>query len=65
MRDATRVVRAATPPASQGEPFLPGPSFAARYHAAGDPATVPYTYGRFHVQDLIDDLSQARDAARS
>ena len=48
MRDATRVVRAATPPASQGEPFLAGPTFAAPYHAAGDPATSPHTYGRFH-----------------
>jgi len=48
MRDATRVLKAAAPPASQGEAFLPGPTFAAPYHAAGDPATAPYTYGRFH-----------------
>ncbi len=48
MRDATRVLRATAPPASQGEPFLPGPTFAAPYHAAGDPATAAYTYGRFH-----------------
>jgi cystathionine gamma-lyase len=48
MRDATRVVRAGLPPAAQGEPFLPGPTFAAAYHAAGDPAQAPYTYGRFH-----------------
>lgn len=48
MRDATRVVRAGLPPATQGEPFLPGPSFAGAYHAAGDPAQAPYTYGRFH-----------------
>jgi cystathionine gamma-lyase len=48
MRDATRVVRAGLPPAAQGEPFLPGPAFAGVYHAAGDPAQAPYTYGRFH-----------------
>ncbi len=36
------------PSASQGEPFLPGPTFAAPYHAAGDPAQAPFTYGRFH-----------------
>ena len=48
MRDATRVVRAGLPPATQGEPFLPGPTFAGVYHAAGDPAHSPYTYGRFH-----------------
>jgi cystathionine gamma-lyase len=48
MRDATRVVRAGLPPAEQGEPFLPGPTFAGAYHAAGEPAQAPYTYGRFH-----------------
>jgi cystathionine gamma-lyase len=48
MRDATRVVRAALTPAEQGDPFTHGPVFAAPYHAAGDPAAVPFTYGRFH-----------------
>ena len=48
MRDATRVLRAGFPQASQGAPFLPGPTFAAPFHAAGDPSTAPYTYGRFH-----------------
>jgi cystathionine gamma-lyase len=47
-RDATRVVRAGLPPAAQGEPFLPGPVFAAMYQFSGDPATSPFTYGRFH-----------------
>ena len=27
-------------------PFLPGPTFAGPYHAAGDPASAPLTYGR-------------------
>jgi cystathionine gamma-lyase len=48
MRDATRVVRAGLPSPTQGEPFLPGPTFAGAYHASGDPAHVSYTYGRFH-----------------
>jgi cystathionine gamma-lyase len=48
MRSATRLVRAGLPQASQGAPFLPGPTFAAPYHAAGDPASSPLTYGRFH-----------------
>jgi cystathionine gamma-lyase len=48
LRDATRVVRAGLPAAAQGEPFLPGPVFAAMYHLAGDPASSPFTYGRFH-----------------
>lgn len=47
MRDATRVVRAGMPEPVPGTPFLPGPTFAAPYHAPGDPAQSPYTYGRF------------------
>jgi cystathionine gamma-lyase len=30
-----------------GEPFLPGPTFAAPYHLSGDPSGVPFTYGRY------------------
>ena len=48
MRIGTRVTRAGLPPATQGAPFLPGPTFAGPYHAAGDPASAPLTYGRFH-----------------
>src|SRR5438094_4000767 len=44
----TRVTRAGLPPSTQGAPFLPGPTFAGPYHAAGDPASAPLTYGRFH-----------------
>jgi cystathionine gamma-lyase len=47
-RSATRVVRAGVPAPTQGTPFLPGPTFAAVYHAAGDPADTAYTYGRYH-----------------
>ena len=48
MRDETLVVRAGRPPASPGGAFLPGPVFAGPFHAAGDPAASPFTYGRFH-----------------
>ena len=48
MRDATRVTRAGLPPASQGEPFLPGPTFASTYHLKGEPSSSQYTYGRYH-----------------
>ena len=48
MRDGTRVLRAGLPDIAQGEPFLPGPAFAATFHLAGDPAGSKYTYGRYH-----------------
>src|SRR5215475_7210412 len=48
VRIGTRVTRAGLPPSTQGAPFLPGPTFAGPYHAAGDPASAPLTYGRFH-----------------
>ena len=48
MRMGTRVTRAGLPPSTQGAPFLPGPTFAGPYHAAGDPDSAPFTYGRFH-----------------
>jgi cystathionine gamma-lyase len=48
MHDLTRIVRAGLPPPHPGAPFLPGPTFAGPYHASGEPASSPYTYGRFH-----------------
>lgn len=48
MGSGTRVTRAGLPPSTQGAPFLPGPTFAGAYHAAGEPASSPFTYGRFH-----------------
>lgn len=47
MRNATRVIKAGLPAPNRGDPFLPGPTFAAPFHAAGDPAASPYTYGRY------------------
>ncbi len=45
--DGTRVVRAGLPEPAQGEPFLPGPVFAAPFHASGDPAEAPFAYTRY------------------
>jgi cystathionine gamma-lyase len=44
---STRVVRAGLPEAAQGEPFLPGPVFAAPFHLTGDPYTAPNSYTRY------------------
>src|SRR5207237_10509953 len=48
MKIGTRVIRAGMRPRTQGEPFLGGVTFAGTYQAAGDPATSPFTYGRYH-----------------
>jgi cystathionine gamma-lyase len=45
--DGTRVVRAGLPEPEQGEPFLPGPVFAAPFHFTGDPADSPNVYNRY------------------
>jgi cystathionine gamma-lyase len=45
--DGTRVVRAGLPAPAQGEPLLPGPTFAAPYHLVGNPEDSPYVYGRY------------------
>jgi len=43
----TRVVRAGLPEPEQGEPFLPGPVFAAPFHLSGDPHAAPAAYTRY------------------
>ncbi len=48
MHDATLVVRAGKPRHSQGEPFLPGPTFAGSFHLEGEPSSSPFYYGRNH-----------------
>ena len=48
MHDATRIILAGLPVPAQGEPFLPGPTFAGTYHFTGEPESSPYTYGRYH-----------------
>lgn len=47
MQDATLTVRAGLPDFSQGDPFLPGPTFSASFHFKGDNPG-PYYYGRNH-----------------
>ena len=47
MGEGTRVVHAGLPAPEQGEPFLPGPVFAAPYHLRGDPDDSPHLYGRY------------------
>lgn len=42
---STRAVHAGLPAPADGEPFLPGPTFAAPYHLAGDAS--PRGYGRY------------------
>lgn len=42
---STRAVHAGLPDAADGEPFLPGPTFAAPYHLAGGAS--PTGYGRY------------------
>jgi cystathionine gamma-lyase len=45
--DGTRVVRAGLPGAEQGEPFLPGPAFAAPFHLQGEVASSAFSYNRY------------------
>jgi cystathionine gamma-lyase len=46
--DGTRAVHAGLPAPQQGEPLLPGPTFAAPYHLAGDDVyEEPYSYSRY------------------
>jgi cystathionine gamma-lyase len=45
--DSTRAAHAGLPPRADGEPFLPGPTFAAPYHLAGPPDASRFNYGRY------------------
>jgi cystathionine gamma-lyase len=44
---STRAVHAGLATAADGQPFLPGPTFAAAYHLAGPVDASPYGYGRY------------------
>ena len=48
MRPRTLVTRAGLPEPVAGASILPGPAFASAFHAPGEPADSPYTYGRYH-----------------
>ena len=58
----TRAVHAGLPGAEQGEPFLPGPIFAAPFHLSGDADAAPYGYHRYgnptwsHYEQALADL---------
>jgi cystathionine gamma-lyase len=62
---STRVVRAGLPEAEQGEPFLPGPVFAAPFHLTGDPYAAPNSYTRYgnptfeRYEDAVGGLEDA------
>ncbi len=45
--DSPRVIHAGLPEPAQGEPFLPGPTFAGPYHLAGDKDAHRYGYQRY------------------
>ncbi len=60
--DGTRVVRAGLPRAEQGEPFLPGPVFAAPFHLQGEVAGSDWVYTRYgnptwlHYEQALSEL---------
>ena len=62
---STRVIRAGLPEPEQGEPFLPGPVFAAPFHVTGDPYAAPHAYTRYgnptwtHYEDAVGSLEDA------
>ena len=43
---ATVCIHAGLPAPRQGQPLLPGPTFAAPYHLMGDVTSSPYAYNR-------------------
>ena len=63
--DSTRVVRAGLPKVRQGEPFLPGPVFAAPFHFSGEPEDSAFVYGRYgnptweHYEHALGSLERA------
>lgn len=65
----TRVVHAGLPEAEAGQPFLPGPVFAAPFHLPGDdPHAAPFGYARdghptlAHYEQAVAELDNATAA---
>jgi cystathionine gamma-lyase len=60
--DSTRAAHAGLPPRADGEPFLPGPTFAAPYHLAGPADATRFSYGRYdnptwaRLEDALSEL---------
>ena len=64
--DSTRAAHAGLPAGADGEPFLPGPTFAAPYHLAGPADASRFNYGRYdnptwaRLEDALGELEGAR-----
>jgi cystathionine gamma-lyase len=69
--DSTRTAHAGLPPRADGEPFLPGPTFAAPYHLAGPADASRFNYGRYdnptwaRLEDALGELEGARSVVFS
>jgi cystathionine gamma-lyase len=65
--DSTRTAHAGLPAGADGEPFLPGPTFAAPYHLAGPADASRFNYGRYdnptwaRLEDALGELEGARN----
>ena len=63
--DSTRAAHAGLPARADGEPFLPGPTFAAPYHLAGPADASRFNYGRYdnptwaRLEDALGELEGA------
>jgi cystathionine gamma-lyase len=63
--DSTRAAHAGLPAPADGEPFLPGPTFAAPYHLAGPSDATRFNYGRYdnpswaRLEDALGELEGA------
>jgi cystathionine gamma-lyase len=63
--DSTRASHAGLPAGADGEPFLPGPTFAAPYHLAGPADASRFNYGRYdnpswaRLEDALGELEGA------
>jgi cystathionine gamma-lyase len=64
--DSTRTTHAGLPAGADGEPFLPGPTFAAPYHLAGAAEASRFNYGRYdnptwaRLEDALGELEGAQ-----
>jgi cystathionine gamma-lyase len=63
--DSTRAAHAGLPARADGQPFLPGPTFAAPYHLAGPADASRFNYGRYdnptwaRLEDALGELEGA------
>jgi cystathionine gamma-lyase len=64
--DSTRAAHAGLPARADGEPFLPGPTFAAPYHLAGAADASRFNYGRYdnptwaRLEEALGELERAQ-----